>query len=228
MSENGSFADAVTAAKRILRHWFENGQAEFSRGELAFRMAIHSGLVDSVLSQLLDEQLVERQPNKPIDPSRIRGGPLRVAQMAMGMVASDDPILERFSNNYRIRSTILGMESTTRNKPPSGKPPVADAIGSDQAEADGKPQKGKPSDHLEGRVARLEWKIAKPLRSDQAFVQQRLKFCCSKRTKTPPDPWSGIYDAYNAKFPKDTTASPGSLRHTHERHCPKCKKQRGQ
>ena len=70
--------------------------------------------------------------------------------------------------------------------------------------------------------------LVEPLRSDQAFLQKRLNFCCPKRTKTPPDSWSKIYNDYNAKFPKDTKASSGSLRLTHTRHCPKCKKQGGQ
>lgn len=85
----------------------------------------------------------------------------------------------------------------------------------------------KVTDRLEGRVKQLESKIRKPLRSDQAFVQQRLKFCCSRRTKTPPEPWSMIYDAYHAKYPKDNSASTDTLRQTHTRHCLKCRKESG-
>ena len=119
-----------------------------------------------------------------------------------------------------------GKQSTVESPPG----PMADG-GIDeggQGEADVKQSKGKKADHTERRLARLESKIEKPPRSDQAFVQQRLKFCCPRRMKTHPDSWSKIYNDYNAKFTKDTTASPGSLRLTHDRHCPKCKKQGGQ
>lgn len=110
---------------------------------------------------------------------------------------------------------------------PTAPIPVGRGAGDGQGEADVKQSKGKNADHLEGRVARLESKIKKPLRSDQVFVQQRLKFCCPKRTKAHPDSWHEIYDAYNQKFPKDTKASAGSLRLTHTRLCPKCKKPSG-
>ena len=102
-----------------------------------------------------------------------------------------------------------------------------DEAESGQSEADGRRATGKKSDHIERRVARLESKIEKPLRSDQTFVQQRLRFCCPRRTKTHHDSWSKIYNDYNAKFPKDEKASPDTLRLTHSRNCPKCKNPSG-
>lgn len=105
--------------------------------------------------------------------------------------------------------------------------PSGDVAGSRQGETGDKPAILKSNDHLEGRVKQLESKIRKPLRSDQAFMQQRLKFCCSRRSKTPPEPWSMIYDAYHAKYPKDTSASTDTLRQTHTRHCLKCREESG-
>ncbi len=84
---------------------------------------------------------------------------------------------------------------------------------------------GCPVESSAGRQAEVtseQSSVRKP-RSDQAFVKQRIRFCCPKRTKTPRDSWPKIYDAYNSQFPKDTTASSGSLRLTHDRHCLKCK-----
>lgn len=125
---------------------------------------------------------------------------------------------------------LLAKLATAPTKPfvmPSVTLSSGEVARSRQGETGDTPAMLKATDHLEGRIKRLESKIRKPLRSDQAFMQQRLKFACSRRTKTPPEPWSMIYDAYHAKYPKDTSASADTLRQTHTRHCLKCRKEGG-
>jgi len=84
-------------------------------------------------------------------------------------------------------------------------------------------------DELQKRVASLERqekKRAKPLTKTEKTRNQRIKFCCPRRRKNPPDTWNEIYHDYAEKFPNDKTASPDSLLHSHDRNCLKCREQK--
>jgi hypothetical protein len=64
----------------------------------------------------------------------------------------------------------------------------------------------------------------RPLTLNEKNRNQRMKFSCSRRKKNPPMTWADVYDEYHEKYPKDLTASPATLRLTHDRNCPECRR----
>lgn len=86
-----------------------------------------------------------------------------------------------------------------------------------------KPPKAAADDIVK-RLETLERQTKKPPKTPtktERIRDQRIKFCCPKRRKKSQDSWNKIYHAYNQKYSDDKDASPGSLRLSHDRNCPK-------